>query len=83
MILGILALACGVLGVIPLVSVAGFVFGLLGWLITHDELSKMKKARADPGERRLPQIGLWCSIAGMILSALGTAGWIVYVVLEW
>jgi hypothetical protein len=79
LILGILAMACGLLGIIPMVSVAGFVFGLTGWIISHDDLNRMKKAKVDPGERRRTRIGLWLAIGGTALSVLGTVAWVVYV----
>jgi serine/threonine protein kinase len=82
LVLGVLALACGVLSFVPGVCVAGFALGLVGWILNHDELSRMGKGRRSAKDRPYVRFGLFCSIAGVVVSVLAGALWTWYVVTE-
>jgi serine/threonine protein kinase len=81
LILGVLALLCGLLSIVPGVSVAGVALGIIGWVISQDELSRLKKGPKDPVARRYTRIGLVCAICGTVTCFLATCVW-VYVMLS-
>jgi len=77
---GGMILAFGIISLVFFQCMAGFVFGILAWVMGNSDLKGMTDGEVDPEGKQLTQVGRILGIVGLALSALYTLFIVAYFV---